>query len=193
MITRAARSAALDTSAQVASPLPSTSLRLCALGDWCRALRATSYAKYLAAKKTVDDSALNADVLRCLRTRLHAGGDRELRVLEIGAGLGTMPARLIELGILRRASYTMLDADRQLLEHSSRWLSAWAQAANRTCREEVAVLVCLVRSSKVSLPLSAIGLVLSMVAMRVIAGPGYALLAALYRAQRKHMDDVASE
>ena len=30
----------------------------------------------------------------------------------------------------------MLDADMQLLEHSSRWLSAWAQATNRTYREE---------------------------------------------------------
>ena len=100
----------------------------------------TNYAKYLAAKKTVDDRALNADVLRCLRTRIQAGGDRELRVLELGAGLGTMPARLIELDILRRASYTLLDADISLLEESSRWLSDWARTRKVPFREEQGTL-----------------------------------------------------
>ena len=81
------------------------------------------YARYLAAKTTVDDRALNRPVLAELRRLLPAGAPR---VLEVGAGLGTMVARLMDWGVLDRGEYTLLDADRPLLDQSRRWLRDWA-------------------------------------------------------------------
>ena len=83
------------------------------------------YARYLAAKTTVDDRALNRPVLAELRRLMPAGAPR---VLEIGAGLGTMAARLADWGAIGAGEYTLLDADRQLLDRSRQWLSDWAAA-----------------------------------------------------------------
>ena len=83
------------------------------------------YARYLAAKTTVDDRALNQFVLAELRRLMPVGASR---VLEIGAGLGTMVARLMEWGVVGVGEYVLLDADRQLLDRSRRWLSDWADA-----------------------------------------------------------------
>jgi SAM-dependent methyltransferase len=83
------------------------------------------YARYLAAKTTVDDRALNRQVLAELRRLMPAGAPR---VLEVGAGLGTMVARLLDWGFVGAGEYILLDADRQLLDCSRRWLRDWAAA-----------------------------------------------------------------
>ena len=83
------------------------------------------YARYLAAKTTVDDRALNRHVLAELRRLMPAGAPR---VLEVGAGLGTMAARLMDWGVVTAGEYILLDADRQLLDNSRRWLRDWAAA-----------------------------------------------------------------
>jgi len=83
------------------------------------------YARYLAAKTTVDDRALNRHVLAELRRLMPAGAPR---VLEVGAGLGTMVARLMDWGAVVAGEYILLDADRQLLDCSRRWLCDWAAA-----------------------------------------------------------------
>lgn len=83
------------------------------------------YARYLASKTTVDDRALNQHVLAELRRLLPAGAPR---VLEVGAGLGTMVARLMDWGAVSTGEYVLLDADRQLLDRSRRWLCDWAAA-----------------------------------------------------------------
>jgi SAM-dependent methyltransferase len=85
----------------------------------------SGYAGYLAAKTTVDDRALNRQVLAELCRLMPAGAPR---VLEVGAGLGTMVARLLDWGVVGAGEYVLLDADRQLLECSRRWLSDWAAA-----------------------------------------------------------------
>jgi SAM-dependent methyltransferase len=85
----------------------------------------SGYARYLAAKTTVDDRALNRHVLAELRRLMPAGAPR---VLEVGAGLGTMVARLMDWGMVGAGEYTLLDADRQLLDRSRKWLSDWAAA-----------------------------------------------------------------
>jgi len=82
------------------------------------------YTRYLAAKKSVDDRALHQGVVAELRRCLPAG---PVRVLEIGAGLGTMVARLLEWELLSAGDYVLLDVDRQLLLDSRDWLSEWAQ------------------------------------------------------------------
>jgi len=83
------------------------------------------YSRYLAAKRTVDDRALNRPVLTELRHLLPAG---PARVLEIGAGLGTMVARLLEWQVLTEGEYVLLDVDPRLLHDSRTWLCAWARA-----------------------------------------------------------------
>ena len=85
----------------------------------------SDYAHYLAAKTTVDDRALNRQVLAELRRLMPAGAPR---VLEVGAGLGTMVARLMDWGVVGAGEYVLLDTDRPLLDHSRRWLRDWAAA-----------------------------------------------------------------
>src|SRR2546429_2243597 len=85
----------------------------------------SGYARYLAAKTTVDDRALNRHVLAELRRLMPAGAPQ---VLEVGAGLGTMVARLMDWGAVGAGEYILLDADRQLLDCSRRWLRDWAAA-----------------------------------------------------------------
>src|SRR5262245_25936911 len=81
------------------------------------------YTRFLAAKKSVDDRALNRSVLEHLRRLMPV---REPRILEVGAGLGTMVARLLEWRIIGAADYTVLDVDRQLLDDCRVWLGGWA-------------------------------------------------------------------
>jgi len=88
------------------------------------------YARYLAAKTTVDDRALNRHVLAELGHLMPAGAPR---VLEVGAGLGTMVARLMDWGAVGGGEYILLDADRQLLDRSRRWLCDWAAARGLRC------------------------------------------------------------
>jgi SAM-dependent methyltransferase len=88
------------------------------------------YARYLAAKTTVDDRALNRHVLAGLRRLMPAGAPR---ILEVGAGLGTMVARLRDWGAVGGGEYILLDADRQLLDSSRRWLRDWAAARGLRC------------------------------------------------------------
>src|SRR6201996_1977239 len=85
----------------------------------------SGYTRYLAVKTTVDDRALNRPVLAELRRLMPAGTPR---VLEIGAGLGTMAARLLDWGLVGAGEYILLEADRQLLDDSRRWLRDWAAA-----------------------------------------------------------------
>jgi hypothetical protein len=92
----------------------------------------SGYARYLAAKTTVDDRALNGHVLAQLRRLMPAGAPR---VLEIGAGLGTMVARLMDWGVVATGEYILLDADRQLLDDSRQWLRDWA--ATRGLRSDL--------------------------------------------------------
>jgi SAM-dependent methyltransferase len=85
----------------------------------------TGFARDLTAKITVDDRALNRQVLAELGPLLPASAPR---VLEVGAGLGTMVARLLDWGVVGAGEYVLLDADRGLLECSRRWLRDWADA-----------------------------------------------------------------
>jgi SAM-dependent methyltransferase len=89
-------------------------------------------ARYLAAKTTVDDRALNSHVLAEFHRLMPAGA---ARVLEVGAGLGTMVARLMDWGAVGSGEYILLDADRQVLDTSRRWLRHWA--AGRGLRSDL--------------------------------------------------------
>lgn len=63
------------------------------------------FPRYLAAKKTVDDRALNKEVWLALRDHLPP----EPAIVEVGAGIGTMVERLVEQGFIERGRYTAVD------------------------------------------------------------------------------------
>lgn len=64
-----------------------------------------SFPRYLAAKKSVDDRALNWHVWQAMAEALPAPA----RILEIGAGIGTMVERFEEHGLLAGREYTAVD------------------------------------------------------------------------------------
>lgn len=87
--------------------------------------RAYSFPRYLAAKKSVDDRALNGPVWEALGRALPAPAE-PLRVLEVGAGIGTMLERALERGLFTRARYLALDEQPDHLAAARVRLPAWA-------------------------------------------------------------------
>ena len=83
--------------------------------------------RYLHAKRTVDDRALNRGVLEAFQASLRGADARSLRVLELGAGVGTMLSRLADWGVLERADYVLLDRDAASLRSAREHLEGWAE------------------------------------------------------------------
>jgi hypothetical protein len=90
--------------------------------------------KYLAAKKSIDDRALNRYVWTALRQALpQTIGAEPVNILEIGAGIGTMLARLVDWGLLTGpATYLATDCDISHLRLARRYLGAWADERGYT-------------------------------------------------------------
>jgi SAM-dependent methyltransferase len=85
-----------------------------------------TFTRYLAAKKSVDDRALNAYVWGKLAEWLsYFPVNRPLRVLELGAGIGTMVERLLERRLLRRVEYTAIDNQPENLRGAMSRLQGW--------------------------------------------------------------------
>lgn len=69
------------------------------------------FQRYLAAKTSVDDRALNRRVWQVMVDQLPAATEeRPLQILELGAGAGAMMQRLRRRGLLDHAVYTAVDA-----------------------------------------------------------------------------------
>jgi SAM-dependent methyltransferase len=87
-----------------------------------------NFVRYLAAKKTVDDRALNLRVWNTLAAQLAAEEpSAPLRVLEIGAGIGTMIERALEWNLFPRdVVYTALDTQLENIQEAQRRLPEWA-------------------------------------------------------------------
>ena len=82
-----------------------------------------SFIRYLEAKRTVDDRALNTFVWRTLANKLPAAtAERPLRVLEVGAGIGTMVERLVDQQMFGQTEYTALDENPLLIAELHRRL-----------------------------------------------------------------------
>lgn len=78
-----------------------------------------SFARYLEAKRTVDDRALNVRVWDRLRAELEVRQEHRsspLNVLEIGAGVGTMVERFRYAAMLGACQYTLLDSDPEMID-----------------------------------------------------------------------------
>ncbi len=108
-----------------------------------------SFPRYLLAKQTVDDRALNKDVLAALKARLSTlssafpfpesvnqsvSGIRTsvqyplTTVIEVGAGIGTMLARLLRWDILPpNVDYTLVDEMPENIAFARQWLPQWSR------------------------------------------------------------------
>jgi hypothetical protein len=76
------------------------------------------FARYLAAKRTVDDRALNGRVWRRLSEELKSYPGAELALVDVGAGIGTGAERFAEWRLaepLSRLRYTGLEPRTELL------------------------------------------------------------------------------
>ena len=97
-----------------------------------------SFTRYLAAKKSVDNRAINRHVRQALLESLpQTSANQPLRVLEMGAGIGTMLERMLEWDLFSCADYTAIDTQTENIQHAQRRLLTWAtqngyQAAERT-------------------------------------------------------------
>src|SRR5512140_2906486 len=91
-----------------------------------------SFPRYLLAKQPVDDRALNRHVLQTLRSSLPA---RPLRVIEVGAGMGNMLARLLDWNVLACAEYIHVDSLAENIAFARGWLPRWAESAGM-CAEQ---------------------------------------------------------
>lgn len=88
-----------------------------------------SFVRYLAAKKSVDDRALNRHVWQSLAASLPPSSPgNPLRLLEIGAGIGTMLERMLAWGLLGNAEYTGIDAAVENITIADHRLQDWGEA-----------------------------------------------------------------
>src|SRR5262245_22228423 len=100
-----------------------------------------SFPHYLLSKQTVDDRALNKDVLNALRMNL---SQEPIRIIEVGAGIGTMLRRLIGENINCRAEYILVDEMAENITYASKWIQQWAAEAGLTVErvEQDQFLIC---------------------------------------------------
>lgn len=85
-----------------------------------------SFARYLLSKQTVDDRALNKDVLNALRLNL---SPQPVTIIEVGGGIGTMLKRLVKWNILCNGNYTLVDEMEANIAYAREWIPEWAAEA----------------------------------------------------------------
>ena len=85
-----------------------------------------SFPRYLLSKQSVDDRALNKDVLSALKSKLPK---QSFRIVEVGAGIGTMLRRLVRWNIVQKAEYVIVDEMAENIEYASAWIPQWAMEA----------------------------------------------------------------
>jgi len=85
-----------------------------------------SFPHYLLSKQSVDDRALNRDVLDALKANLPSA---PIRIIEIGAGIGTMLARLLRWNVVTKAEYVLVDEMAENIESAREWIPLWATEA----------------------------------------------------------------
>lgn len=97
-----------------------------------------SFPRYLLSKQTVDDRALNKDVLNALRVVLPP---EPVSMIEVGAGIGTMLKRLVTWNIFCRGEYVLVDSVDENIAYAREWIPQWATEAGlsveRTAENEL--------------------------------------------------------
>jgi hypothetical protein len=85
-----------------------------------------SFPRYLLSKQTVDDRALNKDVVNALRAHMPPDA---VSIIEVGAGIGTMLKRLVNWQIVGSGHYTLVDSLHQNIAYAREWIPQWAGEA----------------------------------------------------------------
>jgi hypothetical protein len=85
-----------------------------------------SFPHYLLSKQSVDDRALNRTVFDSLKANLP---DAPIRIIEVGAGIGTMLARLLRWDVVTKADYVLVDEIVENIESAREWIPRWAVEA----------------------------------------------------------------
>jgi hypothetical protein len=85
-----------------------------------------SFPHYLLSKQSVDDRALNRTVLDSLKANLP---DQPVRIIEIGAGIGTMLTLLLRWDVVTKADYVLVDEMTENIESAREWIPRWAVEA----------------------------------------------------------------
>lgn len=85
-----------------------------------------SFPHYLLSKQSVDDRALNKDVLNALKAHLP---HQPIRVIEVGGGIGTMLRRLLRWDVIQHAEYMLVDEMAENIEYASAWIPQFASEA----------------------------------------------------------------
>ncbi len=94
------------------------------------------YPEYLAIKQAIDDRSLNQSVWQALAASLKSKvGSHGFRILEIGAGTGSMIIRLLNAGLLDHCQYFAVELEPGFARVAENELSVWAGAHG--CRMEV--------------------------------------------------------
>lgn len=118
-----------------------------------------SFTRYLSAKRTVDDRALNQHVWQTLAENLAAiSSQKTLHVLEIGCGIGTMLVRLLEKRLLRDAEVTAIDALPENISCAHQQLVEWGDSHDYLVEYVDGGLVLTGQGRKVKFKLEAIDL-----------------------------------
>jgi hypothetical protein len=82
-----------------------------------------SFSHYLLSKQSVDDRALNRTVIDSLKANLPAG---PIRIIEVGAGIGTMLTRLLRWELITKADYFLVDELAENIQTAREWIPLWA-------------------------------------------------------------------
>lgn len=82
-----------------------------------------SFPHYLLSKQSVDDRALNRTVLESLKANLPV---TPISIIEVGAGIGTMLARLLRWNVITKADYVLVDEMAENIEFAKEWIPLWA-------------------------------------------------------------------
>lgn len=85
-----------------------------------------SFARYLLSKQTVDDRALNKDVVNALRLNMPS---EPVTMIEVGGGIGTMLKRLVDWDLLCTGEYVLVDAMDRNIAYAREWIPQWATDA----------------------------------------------------------------
>lgn len=92
-----------------------------------------NFLRYLAAKKSVDDRALNRQVWQALRQVAAARpAETPLSVLEVGCGIGAMLERLVAWDVLKNSAYNGVDLEAACVAEAYRRVLLFAGQKNFT-------------------------------------------------------------
>lgn len=88
-------------------------------------MRDESFPQYLISKQSIDDRALNKDVLAQFQANLPS---EPFSIVEVGAGIGTMLTRLLRWEVFSsKVSYTLVDSLEENIRFGMGFLSRWGE------------------------------------------------------------------